>query len=134
MIKVMLDTNICIALIRGKSVSVLQHMAAYRVGEVCISAVTLAELRYGAAKSQFAAKNHAALDNFILPLEVTPFEEATTLAYGNLRATLEKKGTPIGSLDTMIAAHALHLNLLLATNNTREFKRVKGLTIVDWLN
>ena len=131
--KVMLDTNICIALIRQKSADVLQHFNSFRVGEVCISAVTLAELRSGAAKSQATQKNHTALDDFILALEIVPFNEAVTLAYGNLRATLEKKGTPIGALDTMIAAHALQLNVILATNNTREFKRVKGLTVVDWL-
>ena len=131
--KVMLDTNICIALIRQKSADVLQHFNAYRVGDVCILAVTLAELRFGAAKSQATQKNHAALDDFILALEVVPFDETVTVTYGNLRATLEKKGTPIGALDTMIAAHALQLNVVLATNNTREFERVKGLSTVDWL-
>jgi tRNA(fMet)-specific endonuclease VapC len=101
--------------------------------DICISSVTLAELRYGVAKSQFKAKNQSALDEFILPLEVADFNEAASAVYGTLRADLEAKGTPIGALDTMIGAHALSLGLALVTNNTKEFNRVVGLKIVDWL-
>lgn len=131
--KLMLDTNTCIALIKRKPAQVLQKFSQYPVGDIGISVVTLAELRYGVAKSQQQARNQAALDEFTLPLEIAAFDEAATLAYGTLRATLERQGTPIGSLDTLIAAHALSLGATLVTNNTREFKRVAGLEVVDWV-
>lgn len=131
--KLMLDTNTCIALIKRKPAHALQKFNEYRIGDIGISAVTLAELRYGVAKSQHQTRNQAALDEFILPLELAAFDEPTTLAYGSLRATLEKQGTPIGSLDTLIAAHALSLGVALVTNNTREFQRVPGLVVVDWI-
>lgn len=132
--KLMLDTNICIALIKRKPKDILDKFSAYQVGDICISSVTLAELRYGVAKSQFKEKNQAALDEFILPLEVVTFDENAAMVYGNLRAYLEQQGTPIGSLDTMIGAHALSLNLTIITNNTKEFKRIQDLKVVDWLN
>jgi tRNA(fMet)-specific endonuclease VapC len=132
--KLMLDTNICIAIIKQKPADILQKFSAYQVGDICISSVTLAELRYGVAKSQYQEKNQAALDEFILPLEVAHFDEAAALVYGALRASLEKKGTPIGALDTMIGAHALSLSLTLVTNNTKEFNRIVGLTVIDWIH
>ena len=131
--KLMLDTNICIALIKRKPTHVLKHFNDYQVGEIGISAVTLAELRYGVTKSQHQDRNQAALNEFLLPLDVAPFDEAATLAYGVIRATLEKRGTPIGPLDTMIGAHALSLDAALVTNNTREFNRITGLTVIDWI-
>jgi len=129
----MLDTNICIAIIKQKPRSILDRFSQYQVGDICISSVTLAELRYGVAKSQYQAKNQLALDEFILPLEVVPFDEHAALHYGNLRSYLEKMGTPIGPLDTMIGAHALSLNLTLITNNLKEFKRIPDLKSVDWI-
>lgn len=132
--KVMLDTNICIALINQKSAKVLAQLKQYKVGEVCISAVTLAELQYGVAKSKHQHKNADALQQFILPLEVAAFDESATNAYGELRAYLEMQGTPIGALDMMIAAHALSLNVKLVTSNTKKIKRVLGLNLLDWLN
>ena len=131
--KLMLDTNTCIALIKRKPLHALQKFTEYQVGDIGVSSVTLAELRYGVAKSQHHAKNQVALDEFMLPLEVAAFDEQATFAYGVLRAALEKKGTPIGPLDTMIAAHALSLNATLVTNNTREFKRIPKLTVIDWI-
>jgi tRNA(fMet)-specific endonuclease VapC len=132
--KLMLDTNICIAIIKQKPKDILQKFSAYQVGDICISSVTLAELRYGVAKSQYQERNQAALDEFILPLEVVDFDEPAASYYGTLRASLEKKGTPIGALDMMIAAHALSLNVNLVTNNTKEFNRVTGLKLLDWLS
>lgn len=132
--KLMLDTNICIAIIKQKPKNILQKFSAYQVGDICISSVTMAELRYGVAKSQHQEKNEAALNEFILPLEVVDFDEPASLYYGTLRATLEKQGTPIGSLDMMIAAHALSLNVSLVTNNTKEFSRVLGLKLLDWIS
>lgn len=130
---VMLDTHTCIALIKRKPAHTLQKFSEYQVGDIGISAVTLAELRYGVSKSQHQARNQAALDEFMLPLEVAVFDEPATVTYGELRAALEKQGTSIGPLDTMIAAHALSLGVALATNNTREFNRVPKLTVVDWI-
>lgn len=132
--KLMLDTNTCIALIKRKPVNALQKFGEHQVGDIGLSAVTLAELRFGIAKSQHQTKNQAALDEFLIPLEIAPFDERATVAYGAIRAMLEKQGTPIGSLDTMIAAHALSLEVTLVTNNTHEFERVTGLSIVDWIN
>lgn len=131
--KLMLDTNICIAIIKQKPKDILRKFNDYQVGQVCISSVTLAELRYGVAKSQYHQKNQAALDEFILPLEVADFDEAAADYYGRIRAGLERQGTPVGALDTMIAGHALSLNITLVTNNTREFSRVAGLQLLDWV-
>lgn len=132
--KVMLDTNICIALIRRKPPQALKRFAAYKVGDIGISWVTLAELEFGVAKSRHREENQAALDEFILPLEVASFDRQAARVYGQVRAALEKKGTPIGALDVMIGAHALALGATLATHNTREFSRISGLTVVDWLD
>ena len=132
--KVMLDTDTCIAIIKGKPPQVLRRFNAYKVGEIGISSVTLAELEFGVAKSLHQEKNQAALEEFVLPLEIAGFDHEAARVYGRVRAMLEKKGTPIGSLDTLIGAHALALGVTLVTNNTREFSRVKGLTVVDWLD
>ena len=132
--KVMLDTNICIALIRRKPPQVLKHFTAYKVGDIGISWVTLAELEFGAAKSRHAETNQAALDEFVLPLEIANFDREAARVYGQVRAALEKRGTPIGALDMMIGAHAFVLGATLVTNNTREFSRIKGLAVVDWLD
>ena len=131
--KVMLDTNTCIAIVKRKPPQALQRFNAYQVGEIGISWVTLAELEFGAAKSQHLEQNQAALDEFVLPLEIANFNRETARVYARVRATLEHKGTPIGSLDILIGAHALSLGVTLATNNTREFSRIEGLTVVDWL-
>ena len=132
--RLMLDTNICIALIKQKPANVVEKFNDYQVGDICISSVTLAELRYGVAKSQYQQKNQTALDDFLMPLEVALFDEAAANTYGVLRASLEQKGTPIGALDLMIAAHALSLHLTVVTNNTREFNRIPNLLVVDWFN
>ena len=121
------------AIIKRKPPQVLKRFNAYKVGEIGISWVTLAELEFGVAKSQHQEKNQSALDEFVLPLEIAHFDRETARVYGQVRATLEKKGTPIGSLDMMIGAHALSLGVTLATNNTREFSRIRGLTVVGWL-
>jgi tRNA(fMet)-specific endonuclease VapC len=129
---VMLDTNICIYIIKQRPPEVLKRFLSYQVGDITISAVSLAELRYGVAKSLYREKNAKALDEFILPLEVLPFDEEATKSYGEIRAALEKAGTPIGSMDMMIAAHAVSLGMTLVTNNTKEFNRVSALKVVDW--
>jgi tRNA(fMet)-specific endonuclease VapC len=129
----MLDTDSCIALIKRKPASILRRLTALAPGEAGISAITLAELRYGVAKSAQREKNGLALDEFLLPLEVADFDEPAAEVYGKVRAALEKAGAPIGPLDTQIGAHALRLGATLVSHNTREFHRIPGLTVVDWL-
>lgn len=130
--KIMLDTNICIYIIKQQSPAVLKRFMEYQVGDVGVSSITLSELRYGVAKSTHQEKNAKALDEFIVPLEVVAFDEEAALAYGTIRTNLEKAGTPIGSMDMLIAAHAVSQGVTLATNNTREFCRIPGLNLIDW--
>jgi tRNA(fMet)-specific endonuclease VapC len=128
----MLDTNICIYLIKQKPEKVLRQFKAHSVGEIGISSITLAELRYGVERSQQVQKNRQALEEFILPLEIAAFDEAAADVYGNMRAGLEQAGTPVGSMDMLIGALALSLGVTLVTNNLREFKKIKNLKVVDW--
>ncbi len=128
----LLDTNICIYLIKSKPPRVLERFRGYEVGDVGISSITLAELQYGAAKSHFPKRNFRALEKFVLALEVPTLDSQAAAAYGLLRAKLERQGTPIGSMDLLIAAHALSLGVVLVTNNAREFRRVKGLRVENW--
>lgn len=131
--KLMLDTNICIYIIKQQPESVLKRFLDYQVGDISISAITLSELSYGVAKSKHRVKNSKALDEFMIPLEILPFDEEAAQAYGDIRTSLEKAGTPLGAMDMLIAAHAVSRGLELVTNNTREFSRVTNLTIVDWV-
>ena len=129
----MFDTDFCIALIKRKPAKALRRITSLEPGEAGISAVTLAELRFGVAKSSEKERNSQALDEFLLPLEVADFDGPAADSYGQVRASLEASGTPIGPLDTLIGAHALSRGAILVTHNTREFKRVPGLAIEDWL-
>lgn len=104
----------------------------FRTGEIGVSVVTVAELQYGVSKSEHKERNQAALEAFLLPLDTAEFTVDVTVNYGQIRAELERQGRPIGPLDTMIAAHALSLDVPLVTNNTREFERVTGLRVEDW--
>ena len=128
----LLDTNVCIHVIRRRPPPVLRRFEEYEVGEIGVSSVTVAELSYGAEKSAAPKQNREALSRFLLPLEVLAFGDEAAAAYGRVRAALEKAGTPIGPLDTLIAAHAVGLGVTLVTNNTREFSRVPGLEVEDW--
>ena len=129
----LLDTNICIYLIKRRPAQVLERFRRCAVGDIGLSTVTLAELQYGVARSRFPAQNQQALDAFTLPLEVVAFDAAAAVAYGSVRAALERQGTPIGALDLLIAAHALSLGVTLVTNNPREFSRVSGLRVENWV-
>jgi tRNA(fMet)-specific endonuclease VapC len=131
--KIMLDTNICIYIIKRQPAAILKHFLEYQVGDICISTITLSELRYGVAKSKHREKNAKALAEFIVPLEVVLFDEAAALAYGDIRSDLEKAGTPIGCMDMLIAAHAVSIGIPLVTNNTREFLRIPSLNVIDWI-
>ena len=130
--KFMLDTNICIYLIRQQPPKALKHFKAHTVGDIGISSITLAELRYGVSKSQYVEKNQQALDEFVLPLEIADFDEMAAREYGVIRAELERAGKPIGSMDMLIGAHAHSLGVTLVTNNTKEFKQIKNLKLADW--
>ena len=132
--KYLLDTNICIALIRQKPAALLQRLTSLQPGEVGISSITLAELTHGAAKSSHLEQNMSALEQFILPLDLADFDQKAAQVYGQIRASLEQNGVVIGSMDMLIAAHAISLNAILVTNNTREFQRVRGLVIEDWIS
>jgi len=130
--KYMLDTNICIYLIKKKPEKVLRHFKAHAIGDIGISSITLAELRYGVEKSQQVQKNRDALYEFLLPLEIADFDDEAAVSYGTVRVALEKDGTPVGSMDMLIGVHALSFGATLVTNNVREFKHIKGLKIADW--
>ncbi len=132
--KYMLDTNICIYIMRKRPENVLKKFQSVEVGDICISSVTLAELMYGVEKNMHHQKNRVALEEFVLPLEIVSFDDVSASSYASIRADLEKKGTPIGPLDLMIAAHAISLDLILVTNNIKEFSRVPGLIVEDWAN
>lgn len=131
--KVMLDTNICIYLIKQQPPNILERFLSHPVGDIGISSITVAELAYGVSKSRHATKNRQALELFLAPLEVAAFGQMAAWAYGRLREQLEAKGTPIGSMDLLIAAHALSLHVRLVSNNLREFRRVPGLRLENWL-
>jgi len=129
----LLDTNICIYLIRQKPLHVYDKFKSLALGAVGLSTITVSELTYGVTKSSNPEKNRDALEQFLLPFEILDFDINAEIEYGKVRTYLEKKGTPIGPLDTLIAAHAKSLNLILVTNNTREFNRVPKLSIQNWV-
>jgi len=130
--KLLLDTNICIYLIKKKPPTVFRHFNTYAAGTIGISSITVAELEFGVQKSRYPSQNQEALEQFLLPLVILDFDQEAARAYGKLRAVLETRGTVIGALDILIAAHALSQNLPLATNNIREFSRVPGLKVLNW--
>jgi tRNA(fMet)-specific endonuclease VapC len=109
------------------------HRHLHRDHQVGISSITLSELAYGAARSSRPRDSAAALQEFLLAIEVAPYDERAALNYGPVRATLANAGSPIGPLDTLIAAHALSLDAILVTHNQREFSRVADLRIDDWI-
>ena len=128
----MLDTNICIHLIKNNPPQVLARFEQHPIGDVGVSVITASELAFGVTKSG-SARNRAALEAFLLPLEIAPLDDHFIWHYGQVRHDLERRGIPIGSLDTQIAAHALALGCTLVTNNTREFTRVAGLALENWV-
>lgn len=127
----MLDTDYCVDIIRSKAFRErsLPWIRTHEVGDLGISVITLAELEYGVRKSSNQERNKRALDKFILPLEVAEFDNNAAVYYGKIRASLEKNGKPVGSLDMLIGATAMALGIPLVTNNVKEFKRIRGLEI-----
>ena len=128
----MLDTNICIYAMKNRPEKVLQRLKDELDNGICISSITLAELEYGMKHSSDPAKNGVALLRFLLPMSVLPFGPTAASEYGEIRAYLQRKGTHIGPLDILIAGHAKAENLVLVTNNVREFERVPGFHLENW--
>lgn len=128
----MLDTNICIYAIKRRPANVLRRVRENIAQGLCVSAITLGELRHGVEKSACPAKNERALLQFLSILEILPFDAAAASEYGRICAFLQKRGTPIGPFDTLIAAHAKSTGMTLVTNNVREFMRVPDLSVENW--
>ena len=133
MIRFLFDTDICVHLLRGRAPQLYRRLRRHKVDEVAISSITLAELQYGVAKSARPGRHEALLAQFLAPLAIAPFDAGAAEAYGKVRTALERQGVPIGPLDTLIAAHALALHCTLVTCNEREFRRVEGLAVENWL-
>jgi len=132
--KYLLDTNICIYVINEKPERVLRKFEQFPVSEFGISSITHAELQYGVVKSKNRIKNQNALDQFLLPLTILPFDgQKVAERYGEIRVFLESAGKKIGPLDTLIAAHALALDLTIVSNNIKEFARIPGLKCENWI-
>lgn len=131
----MLDTNTLVYALnaRPRHQAILERLDREEPEDLFVSAITLAELRYGAAKSRRREANLQKVQRVAQALNVSAFDDAAAAAYGGLRAELEGAGTPIGPLDTLIAAHALSLGMTLVTANTREFARVRALRLESWL-
>ena len=128
----MLDTNICIYAIKHKPEKVFQKLQEVEPEDVCVSSVTYAELVHGVEKSVAVEKNRLALSMLLANIEILDFDVDAADCYGKIRADLEKKGTPIGPLDMMIAGHAQSLGYTVVTNNVKEFSRVMDLKIENW--
>lgn len=130
--KYMLDTNICIYTIKHKPPEVIKAFLCHEPDDMCISSITYGELMHGVEKSQAVERNRAAITLFLSAISILPFDSDAAEKYGEVRADLERKGTPIGPMDMLIAGHARSRGLILVTNNTREFFRVNELEVEDW--
>lgn len=129
----MLDTNICIYIIKNKPQNIREKLKEFDIGDLVLSSITVSELYYGVYKSEHMEKNLLALEHFLKPFDILEYDIKASVAYGKIRADLEKRGQIIGGLDMMIAAHALSCNMILVTNNTKEFQRVKELRLDNWV-
>ena len=128
---ILLDTNTCIYIINNRPPNVLERFRKYKAGEVGISSIAASELAYGVAKSG-SLKNRTALEMFLAPMQILPFDSQCLWFYADLRASLEKQGLSIGPMDTLIAAQALSIDGTLVTNNIKEFVRVPKLKLENW--
>lgn len=129
----MLDTDACIALIKNRPVLMRNRLSLLTPEEVGISSMVAAELWFGVANSQKKKKNESALKDFLEFVTLLDWPSEASALYGRVRAQLQKQGTPIGAMDLLIASHALFIDTILVTNNTREFERVPGLKVENWL-
>ena len=130
--KYLIDTNICIYLMNQRPLAVIHKFRQLPLGITGISSISVSELQYGVAKSQYKEKNQQRLDEFLLPWDILAYDEAAAGAYGDIRAQLETDGQLIGPLDMLIAAHAMSRNLIVVTNNEKEFVRVRNLMVENW--
>ncbi|OGI06119.1 MAG: hypothetical protein A2Y40_02525 [Candidatus Margulisbacteria bacterium GWF2_35_9] len=129
----LLDTNICIYIINKKPKHVYDEFVKYEIGDLYISSITTSELYYGIEKSKNRIKNFHALNKFLSPFSIIPYDNDDAIMYGKVRASLEKKGNIIGALDLMIAAQALEKGFTVVTNNEKEFSRVNKLKVENWI-
>lgn len=128
----LLDTNICVYIIKGKSPAAMRQVQSKQPGEIAVSAISLAELEYGVVHSRYPDRNRVALLEFLFPLTILDFDQAAAVEYGRIRSLLETGKRPIGPMDLLLAAQAKSHDLILVTNNEREFKRVEGLRVENW--
>ena len=128
----LLDTNVCVDYLTGRYPHVAERLQGAAPADVAVSAIAVAELRYGADKSARPDANHQALDILLGDVATLDFDREAAAAYGRLRTSLERDGTPIGPNDMLIAAQALAAQLILVTDNTGAFGRVKGLVVENW--
>lgn len=133
MIKYMIDTNICIYIMNKRPMALIRKFKQFAVGEIGASTITVSELEYGASKSGNPDLNRQRVQEFLLPFDILPYDEVAADSYGDIRFRLEQRGEPIGPLDLLIAAHALSRGLILVTNNEKEFRRVEGLVVENWV-
>jgi tRNA(fMet)-specific endonuclease VapC len=128
----LLDSNICIYIINGRPKKVVQKIKEYNPPEIKLSSISIAELEYGVSKSESREKNRQALIHFASAFDIVNFNDDDAEIYGLIRADLEKKGQIIGPYDMQIAAQAISRNMILVTNNVKEFSRVRNLKIENW--
>lgn len=129
----MLDTNICIYIIKNKPQKVKEKLQMFGINELCISSITVSELMYGVYKSKFIDKNLKAIESFLLPFQIISYDYLASVEYGKIRADLESKGKVIGNMDMQIAGHAMALGVTLVTNNLKEFERIESLKLDNWV-
>jgi tRNA(fMet)-specific endonuclease VapC len=128
----LLDTNICIYIIKKKLASVVNIIRSKQPEDIGISTVTIAELAHGIAKSLHPLRNRLALLEFLVPFHVLDFDQAAALRYGEIRTSLESRAAPIGRMDLLLAAQAKSQDAILVTNNEKEFRRIDGLRVENW--
>ena len=128
----MLDTNICIYIMKNKPEHIREKLRTYNLGDVYLSSIVVSELYYGAYKSEQVERNLVALEYFLKPFNIIDYDLRASIEYGKIRGTLEKAGKAIGGIDMLIAAHARSLDFTLVTNNTKEFERIENLVIDNW--
>lgn len=133
MIRYLLDTNICIYIMNRRPIEIIHKFKQFNVGDIGISTITVSELQYGAVKSKNPKLNIQRVEEFLTPLEILPYDHNAANFYGEIRHNLETKGEIIGPLDLLIAAHALSNDIILVTNNEKEFQRVNNLRIENWV-
>jgi len=126
------DTDICIYIMNNRPAGLIQRCKQCEPGEIGISSISVSELQYGVSKSTHRRKNEIRLENFLFPFEILLYDLQAAKIYGDIRFQLEQQGKPIGPLDTLIAAHAMSLDLVLVTNNLKEFNRIKKLKVENW--